>query len=112
LFDPTDGVDVSSLGSFSDGIGGIAVKGVPLIASGVFGSATNGADSTMVINSAPPSSSTWKLNNPRVISNPPVLAKVDPVKHEMGSMTVVTGGSMANNGADSMMVGKAVLTRV
>jgi hypothetical protein len=111
-FDPTDGVDVSGLGSSSDGIGGIAVKGVPPIASGVFGSATNGADSTMVINSAPPSSSTWKLNNPRVISNPLVLAKVDPVKHEMGSMTVVTGGSMANTGADSMMVGKAVLTRV
>jgi hypothetical protein len=48
----------------------------------------------MEINSAAPSSSTWKLNNLRVISKPPVLAEVNPVKHEMGSTTVVTGGSM------------------
>jgi hypothetical protein len=60
----------------------------------------------MEISSAAPSSSTWKLNNPRVISKPPVLAEVDPIKHEMGSMTVVTGGSMANTGADLMIVGK------
>jgi hypothetical protein len=41
---------------------------------------------------------------------PPVLAEVDPVKHEMGSTTVVDGGSMAKTGADSMVVGEAVLT--
>jgi hypothetical protein len=35
-----------------------------------------------------------------------ILAEVDPGKHEMGSTTVVTGGSMANIGADSMMVGE------
>jgi hypothetical protein len=60
----------------------------------------------MEINSAAPSSSTWKLNNPRVISKPPIFAEVDPVKHEMGSTMVVTEGSMANTGADSMMVGE------
>jgi hypothetical protein len=42
----------------------------------------------------------WKLNNPRVISKPPIFAEVDPVKHEIGSTTVVT------------MVGEAVLTTV
>jgi hypothetical protein len=39
----------------------------------------------MEINSAAPSSSTWKLNNLKVISKPPILVEVDPVKHEMGS---------------------------
>jgi hypothetical protein len=68
----------------------------------------NGADSMMEINLAAPSLSTWKLNNPRVISKPPVLAEVDPIKHEMGSTTVVTGRSMANTGADSMIIGEAV----
>jgi hypothetical protein len=62
----------------------------------------------MEINLAAPSLSTWKLNNPRVISKPPVLAEVDPIKHEMGSTTVVTGRSMANTGADSMIIGEAV----
>jgi hypothetical protein len=112
LFDPTDGVDVSSFGSSSDGIGGVAVGGVPPIASGVFGSATSGADSMMEISSAALSSSMWKLNNLRVMSKPPVLTKVDPIKHEIGSMTVVTGWLMANTGADSMMVGEAVSTLV
>jgi hypothetical protein len=50
----------------------------------------------------------WKLNNPRVMSKPPVLAEVDPIKHEIGSTTVVTGWSIANTGANSMMVGEAV----
>jgi hypothetical protein len=110
LFDPTDGVDVSSLGSSSNGVGGVAVKGVPPIANGMLGSATSRADSMMEINSAAPSSSTWKLNNPRVISKPPIFTKVDPIKHEIGSTTVVTEGSTVNTGADSMMVGEAVLT--
>jgi hypothetical protein len=60
----------------------------------------------MEINSAAPSSSTWKLNNPKVIPKPLILAEVDPVKHEMGSTTVVTGVSMATIEADSMMVGE------
>jgi hypothetical protein len=60
----------------------------------------------MEINSTAPSSSTWKLNNPKVISKPPILAEVDPVKHEMGSTTVVTGVSMVTIGADSTMLGE------
>jgi hypothetical protein len=112
LFDPTDWVEVSSLGSSSDGVGGVVVEGVPPIASGVLGSATGRVDSTMEISSAAPSSSTWKLNNPKAISKPPVLAEADPVKLEMGSTIVVTGGSMENTGVDSMMVGDAVSTSV
>jgi hypothetical protein len=112
LTDPTDGVDVSSLGFSSDGVGGVLVEGVLPMASGALESVTNGANSMMEINSAAPSSSTWKLNNPRVMSKPPVLAKVDPIKHEIGSTTVVTRGSAANTVADSMMVGEAVSTLV
>jgi hypothetical protein len=66
----------------------------------------------MDISSAAPSLSTWKMNNPRVMSKPPVLAEVDPVKHEIGSTTVVTGWSITNTGADSMMVGEAMSTLV
>jgi hypothetical protein len=55
----------------------------------------------MEISSAAPSLSTWKLNNPKAISNPPVLAEADPIELEMGSMVVITG-------VDSMMVGDAV----
>jgi hypothetical protein len=50
----------------------------------------------------------WKLNNPKVISKPPVLAEADPVKLEMGSTVVVAGEFMANTGGDSMMVGDAL----
>jgi hypothetical protein len=64
----------------------------------------------MEISSAAPSSSTWKLNNPKAISKPPVLAEADPIKLEMGSMVVVAGESMANTRVDSMTVGNAVLT--
>jgi hypothetical protein len=66
----------------------------------------------MDISSAASSSSTWKLNNPKAISKPPVLAEADPVKLEMGSTVVITGGLMANTGVDSMMVGDAVSTTV
>jgi hypothetical protein len=69
-------------------------------------SAVGGAGSMMEINSAVPSSSTWKLNNPKVISKPLILVEVNPFKHEMGSMTVVTRVSMATIGADLTMVGK------
>jgi hypothetical protein len=51
------------------------------------------------INSAVPSSSMWKLNNPKVISKPPILVEVDPVEHEMGSPIAATRVSMATNGA-------------
>jgi hypothetical protein len=52
------------------------------------------------------------LNNPKAILKPPVLAKADPVKLEMGSAVVVAGESMANTGVDSMTVGNAVLMLV
>jgi hypothetical protein len=68
-------------------------------------SVVGGAGSMMEITSAALSSSTWKLNNPKVISKPLILAEVNPVKHEIGSTTVVTGVSMAIIGVDSMMVG-------
>jgi hypothetical protein len=111
-FDLTDGVEVSSLGSSFGGISGVVVKGLPPIASGALGSATGGIDSLMEISSAAPLSSRWKLNNPKAILKPPVLAKADPVKLEMGSAVVVAGESMANTGVDSMTVGDAVLMLV
>jgi hypothetical protein len=52
------------------------------------------------------------LNNPKAISKPPFLAEVDPIRLEMGSMVVITRGSMANTGVDSMMVGDVVSTAV
>jgi hypothetical protein len=92
LFDRTNGVDVSSLGSSSIDVGGVAIEGVLPIGNGVSGSAMSRAHSMMEINLAALPSSTWKLNNPRVISKPPIFAEVDPVKHEIGSTTVVTRG--------------------
>jgi hypothetical protein len=44
----------------------------------------------MEISSAAPSPSTWKLNNPKAISKPLVLAEADPIKLEMGSDTSPT----------------------
>jgi hypothetical protein len=116
LFDPTDGVEVSSLGSFSDGVVGVVIEGVPPIAGGMFGSAMGGVDSLMEISSTAPSLSTWKLNNPKAISKPLVLAEVDPVKLEMGSTVVVIRESMANTGvvgdAGSMLVDAVASTMV
>jgi hypothetical protein len=112
LSDPTDGVEVSSLGSSSDGVGGVIVEEAPPIASDVLGSATGRVDSLMEISLAAPSSSTWKLNNPKAISKPPVLAEAVPVKLEMGSTVVVAEESMANSGVDSTMLSDAVSTTV
>jgi hypothetical protein len=50
----------------------------------------------MEISSATPSLSTWKLNNPKAISKPPILAKLVPVKLEMGSIVVVARESMVS----------------
>jgi hypothetical protein len=120
-FDPTDGVEISSLGSSSDGVGGVVVEGVPPIAGGVLGSSTGGVYSLMEISSAAPSPSKWKLNDPKAISKPPVLAEADPVKLAMGSMVVIAGESMVNtevigdaismlvDAVVSMMIGDAVL---
>jgi hypothetical protein len=64
----------------------------------------------MEISSAAPSTSTWKLHNPKAILKPPVLAEADPVKLETWSTVVVAGELMANTGGDLMMVGDAVST--
>jgi hypothetical protein len=108
LFDPTNGVKVSSLGSSSDGVGGVVVEEAPPIASDVLRSTTSRVDSLMEISLAAPSSSTWKLNYPKAISKPPVLAEAVPVKLEMGSTVVVAEESMVNSGVDSMMLSDAV----
>jgi hypothetical protein len=78
----------------------------------MLGYATGGVVSLMEISSAAPSLSMQKLNNPKAISKPPVLAEADPIKLQMGSTVVVIGESMANTGVDSMMVGNAVSTLV
>jgi hypothetical protein len=108
LFDPTDGVEASSLGSSSDGVSGVVVEGTAPTAGGVLGSATGGVESLMEISSATPSSSTWKLNSPKAISKPPILAKTVPIKLEMGSIVVVAGESMASAEAKSATLGDAV----
>jgi hypothetical protein len=85
---------------------------VPPIAGGVLGSIASGIDSPMEISSAAPSSSTWKLNNPKAISKPLVPAETAPVTLEMGSMVVVAEESMANTRVDSTVLRDAVSTMV
>jgi hypothetical protein len=110
LFDLTDGVDVSSIRSTSADVGSVLVEGVFSTACGVHRSATGGAGSMMEINSAASSSCTWKLNNPRVISKPPILVEVSPVKHETGSTMAVARMSIATMRAELMKVGEAMPT--
>jgi hypothetical protein len=74
----------------------------------MLGSAAGGVESLMEISSATPSSSTRKLNSPKAISKPPVLAETVPVKLETGSTIAVTGESMASAEAKSAMLGDAV----
>jgi hypothetical protein len=62
----------------------------------------------MEISSAVPSPSTWKLNSPKAISKPPVLAEAIPVKFEMGSTVVVAGELMVN----TEVIGDAVSTLI
>jgi hypothetical protein len=112
LFDPTAGVEVSSLGSSSDGFGGNVVEQAPPIASDVLGFAMGRVDSLMEISLVAPSSSTWKLNNLKAISKPPVLAEAVPIKREMKSTVVVAEESMADTGVDSTILGDAVSTTV
>jgi hypothetical protein len=66
----------------------------------------------MEISSATPSSSTRKLNSPKAISKPPVLAETIPVKLEMGSTVAVAGESMVSAEAKSAMLDDVVLTVV
>jgi hypothetical protein len=104
-FDPTDGVEVSSLGSSSDGASGIVVEGLPPITGDVLGSAAGSVELLTEISSATPPSSTQKLNSPKAISKPPVLAETAPVGLETGSMVVAVG-------VRSAMLGDAVLRMV
>jgi hypothetical protein len=67
-----------------------------------------GVDSLMEISSAALLLSTWKLNNPKGISKPPVLAETAPVKLEMGSTVVIARESMASTRVESTMLGSAV----
>jgi hypothetical protein len=105
LLDPTDGVDDSSIGSTFADIGSDVDEGVfstvncVTLVDGITRSAVGVVGLMMEINSAAPSSSTCKLNNPKVISKPPVLVKVDPIEHEMGSSIAAAGVSMATIGA-------------
>jgi hypothetical protein len=62
----------------------------------------------MEISSAAPSLSTWKLNGPKAISKPHVLATIVPVTLEMGSMVVVAEELMVSIGVDSTMLGDAM----
>jgi hypothetical protein len=66
----------------------------------------------MEIRSAAPSSSTWKLYNPKAISKPPVPAETAPITLEMGSMVVVAEELTADTGVDSMVLSDAVSTMV
>jgi hypothetical protein len=74
----------------------------------VLGSVAGGVESLMEISSATPSSSTRKLNSPKAISKPPVLAETVPVKLEMGSIVAVARESMASAGTRPAMLGGAV----
>jgi hypothetical protein len=111
-FDPTDGVEVSSLGSSSDGASGVVVEGFPSMDGGVLGSATGGVKSLTEISSATPSSSMRKLNSPKSISKPPVLAATAPVRLETGSPIVVFGESMTTAETKLATLGDVVLETV
>jgi hypothetical protein len=81
-FDLTDGVDILSFGSSSDGTSSAIVEGLPPTAGGVLVSVMSGAESLMEISSITPSLmeissiapslSTWKLNSLKAMSKPPV----------------------------------------
>jgi hypothetical protein len=110
-FGPTNGAEVSSLGSTSDGVSGVVIEGLPSIASDVLGSAAVGVESQTEISSVAPSLSTWKLNSPKAISKPPVLTETAPARLGAGSMVVAAGvRSVMLGDAVSMMVDLAMLT--
>jgi hypothetical protein len=86
---------------------------LPSIAGDVLGSAVGGVKSLTEISSATPSLFTWKLNSPKAISKPPVLAKTAPARLETGSMVVAAGVRSAMLGdAVSMMVDLVMSTMV
>jgi hypothetical protein len=84
-----------------------------LIAGDALGSAAGGVESLTKISSATPSLSTWKLNSPKAMSKPPVLAETAPAGLEAGSMVVAAGvrSTMLGN-AVSIMVDLAMSTSV
>jgi hypothetical protein len=73
-------------------------------------SAAGGVESLTEIISATPSLSTWKLNNPKAISKPPVLAETAPVGLEVSMMVDLAMSTSASGGAVSMTVGTAMPT--
>jgi hypothetical protein len=79
---------------------------------GVLGSAAGGVESLTEISSATPSSSMRKLNSPKAISKPPVLAATAPVRLETGSPIVVSGESMTTAETKSATLGNVVLETV
>jgi hypothetical protein len=129
-FDPTDGVEVISFDSSSDGASSAIVEGLPPTAGGVLVSAVSGAESLMEISSIDPSLSTRKLNSPKAMSKPPVTNKTAPAMPEVGSTMVATGvrsvvlgeavsmtvdpamSTSGSNGLASMMAGTAMPTMV
>jgi hypothetical protein len=110
-FDPTDGVEVLSFDSSSNGASGAIVEGLPPTAGGVLVSAVGGAKSLMEISSIAPSLSTRKLNIPKAMSKPPVTVETAPAVPEVGS-TMVTAGVRPVVLGDpvSMMVNLAMST--
>jgi hypothetical protein len=101
LFDPTNGVEVFSFDSSSDGASSAIVEGLPPTAGGVLVSAVSGAESLMEISSIAPSLSMRKLNSPKAMSKPPVTGETAPAVPEVGS-TMVTAG------VRSVVLGEAV----
>jgi hypothetical protein len=88
------------------------------IAGDVLGSAAGGAELLMDISSIAPSLSTRKLNSPKAISKPSVLAEVGPVDPETDPMTAVAARSMTSPEAVvgsmslMLMMGEALLMMV
>jgi hypothetical protein len=86
---------------------------LPSIAGDALRSAAGGVESLTEISLATPSLFTWKLNGPKAISKPPVLAETAPARLETGSMVVAAGVRSAMLGdAVSMMVDSVMSTMV
>jgi hypothetical protein len=74
----------------------MVVEGLPSITGGVFVSTVGGAESLMEISSIAPPWSTRKLNSPKAMSKPLVLAEVGPVELGTGPMMAVAARSMTS----------------
>jgi hypothetical protein len=74
----------------------MVVEGLPSTVGGVLVSAAGGAESLMEISSIAPLLSTRKLNSPKAMSKPLVLAETGPIEPGMGPMMVVAARSMSS----------------